>query len=222
MTPVKPVVEHPIWVRQALHKTEIAPLKDLAERSGRPGQRFGPRSELAQSLAQSALLQNLRRICPKADVTRVVGFDKTDRHNWVTPWHQDRVIAVSDKHDLPGYENWSQKSGIWHCEPPETILRSMLFTRLFLDDVGPDNGGMEYAKGSHMSGCVAASDAEKTALQYETEIETGTAGDLLILPMLTLHRSRPAKQPGHRAVLRIDCATQPLPAPLSWLSWERE
>lgn len=44
---------------------------------------------------------------PNLRPTRVVTFDKSETANWGVPWHQDRVIAVQERHDVDGFENWS-------------------------------------------------------------------------------------------------------------------
>lgn len=82
----------------------------------------------------------------------VVSFDKNEIANWGLPWHQDRVIAVAQKHDVPGFENWSEKRGQWHCEAPVGILNEMLFVRVRLDNQSAENGAMEIAPGSHRYG----------------------------------------------------------------------
>lgn len=103
-----------------------------------------------------SLEHNSRRFLPNAKPVRVVVFDKTPQQNWGVPWHQDRVIAVKARHDVPGYHNWSQKCGVWHCEAPSAVLGQMLFLRLHLDPTDAGNGAMEIALGSHRAGAVAA------------------------------------------------------------------
>jgi hypothetical protein len=81
-----------------------------------------------------------------------VGFTKGVERNWGVPWHQDRVIALRDRKEVAGYGNWSRKADVWHCEPPLDLLHRMTFLRVFLDPVGPENGGVEFALGSHREG----------------------------------------------------------------------
>jgi len=88
----------------------------------------------------------------------------------MVPWHQDRVIAVHDRQEVTGFKNWSQKSGIWHCEPPREILDQMIFVRVHLDDTLSENGAMEIALGSNKAGIVAANKAAHVAAQYPLEI----------------------------------------------------
>ena len=48
------------------------------------------------------------------------------------------------------------------------------------------------------------------------EVEDARRGDVLILHMNILHRSRPSQGSAPRRVLRVDYATAALPAPLTW------
>ena len=153
---------------------------------------------------------------PGAFPTRVVSFNKTATQNWGVPWHQDRVIAVDAKRDHANFDNWSQKEGVWHCEPPLSVLDKMLFLRIHLDDDTDVNGAMQIAKGSHVRGRIAANETETIATQHETEICKGSRGDVLVLKMLTLHRSSPAVTKCVRRVLRVDYANSKLPVPMCW------
>lgn len=146
---------------------------------------------------------------------RLVSFEKNEDTNWQVPWHQDRVIAVRDRHDVPGFGNWTQKNGVWHCEPPLSLLQDMLFVRVHLDDSTTTNGAKEIAIGSHR-GAVAAAEASHKAATCQQELTLAAAGDVLVLSMLTLHRSRPSQDATPRRVLRVDFARCDLPKPLQW------
>jgi hypothetical protein len=75
---------------------------------------------------------------------------------------------------------------------------------------------MEIAAGSHVKGLVPLAEAEGVARRYPGEVCLARRGDILVLPMLTLHRSLPARDPRPRRTLRIDMADFALPAPLAW------
>lgn len=211
--------DKPYWLRNAVRRDVAERLKTLSLAAKRPGTRIELTSDIALLLAKNL---PLHLIASGAIITRIVGFDKQQSQNWALPWHQDRVIAVAERQEVPGYKNWSCKAGFWHCEPPESILNTMLFTRLLLEVIGPEQGGMEFAAGSHKAGLVPSDQAEDQAKHFPKELETGKAGDLLVMPMLTLHRSGKTHSAKSRAVLRIDLATQALPAPLQWLSCPSE
>ena len=96
----------------------------------------------------------------------------------------------------------------------------MLFVRVHLDDTDASNGAMQIAIGSHAGGVVPSATAEQVAMTYLIEVCAAKRGDVLILKMLTLHASKPARVQSGRRVLRIDFASCDLPAPLSWAgSW---
>ncbi len=90
----------------------------------------------------------------------------------------------------------------------------MLFVRLHLDDTDSGNGAMEIALGSHLQGAISASSAASLAANCQTEICAAKRGDVLVLNMLTLHRSAPSRSESERRAIRIDFAGEALPEPL--------
>ncbi|MCB1337935.1 MAG: phytanoyl-CoA dioxygenase family protein [Maritimibacter sp.] len=155
-------------------------------------------------------------LAPGARPVRLVAFDKRPEANWVVPWHQDRVIAVRARAEVPGFTAWSRKGDTWHCEPPETILAAMLFVRVHLDDQDDRNGAMQIAPGSHRLGKVPAAEAARRAEEIGGLSCAAARGDVLVLDMLTLHRSLPSTSSAPRRTLRIDYAATDLPPPLEW------
>jgi Phytanoyl-CoA dioxygenase (PhyH) len=204
-----------LWLRDALGTGELAALDRIADHSGRPGFRVNW-TDPAIAPALAPVAQALRSQFPNAKLSRVVWFAKDAQTNWGVPWHQDRVIAVADRHEVPGFHNWSQKAGVWHCEPPLHIFSMMRFIRVHLDDCDETNGAMEIARGSEAEGMVPEMRAAEIAARYPAEICSARRGDIQILPMLVLHRSRPATSDAPRRALRLDYALTDLPAPLSW------
>lgn len=201
----------PRWHRGVLGKQDIGDLENSLPQGG-ASDRIEPSSTLlARTGPSSRLGRAVQRDLPGAFPVRFVLFDKAER-GWGLPWHQDRVIAVEDRIDQPGYSAWTRKGGVWHTEPPDGLLSRMLFVRVLLTDVA--DGGMAFAKGSDAEGRVPADQAEEAANRYPVEIEKGRAGDVLVLPALTLHKSTPASC--RRRVLRVDYAAESLPEPLAW------
>ena len=202
-----------VWLRGFLDADTQEKLRETVAVGAGPGLRLG----LADiSFAADALREASAVGGAEMHLVRALGFAKTDVGNWGVPWHQDRVISVSERRDVPGYGNWSCKRGVWHCEPPVRNLQRMTFLRVFLDEVTPENGGMEYAVGSHAAGRVADSEAVQMARKFKVEVEEAEPGDVLVLHMLTLHRSSPSLSHLPRRVLRVDAAGFDLPAPLQW------
>lgn len=205
----------PFWLRGAVSSRHLEALESLGS-PGRPGERISAVSaQVGEALASVTKLV-AESALPGARLVRIVWFTKDETANWGVPWHQDRIIAVSERHDLPGFRNWSRKAGLWHCEPPIELLQQMRFVRLHLDDCNADNGAMRIASGSHVEGMVPDAEAADVASRYPQEVCSAARGDVQILPMLTLHCSEPASVRTPRRAIRLDYAAFELPHPLTW------
>ena len=147
---------------------------------------------------------------------RLVAFNKSEDSNWSVPWHQDRVIAVENKHKLKSFQNWTKQGSYWHAEPPERLLQEMMFARIHFDRADEGNGAMELSVGSHRLGKVAAHHAKEEAERRSIEVCHASRGDVLFVKALTLHRSGRARDVSRRRALRIDYAASTLPPPLKW------
>jgi len=206
-----------IWLRDAISEDDLLKFDAAAVLDSKAGVRVKISSALSAALAShGSLMQAISTINPVAKPVRVLAFNKTPDTNWGVPWHQDRVIAVADQQDVQGYDKWTKKSDVWHCEPPQQVLDEMLFVRIHLDDTDCTNGAMEIAVGSHINGIVPAATAEATAHRYPIESCEAKRGDILVLKMLILHGSKPSTVASNRRVFRIDFASFDLPAPLNW------
>lgn len=207
-----------VWLRGVVASELQAKLRGLLTDDARPGARIDAQSELFQTLKGAPFSCQLSDFLPDLALVRALSFNKASAGNWGVPWHQDRVIAVAEKQEVPGFKNWSCKTGQWHCEPPEAILKQMLFVRLFLDHCSEQSGAMAFSAGSHREGLVPADRAEALAMQCQVETEEAEPGDVLVLHMLTLHRSRPSSLAAPRRVLRLDYGPSRLPEPLRWVN----
>ncbi len=205
-----------LWLRQALQEPALQRLDRVAATAGKPGGRVDwTEPDLTHALAPvTAALQ--ADLLPNARLVRAVWFTKDATANWGVAWHQDRVIAVAERHEIPGYRNWSLKGDVWHCEPPLPIFAMLRFVRLHLDDQDAANGAMEIARGSEVEGMVPETKAAEVAARYPMEPCEARRGDIQVLPMLVLHRSHPARTAVPRRALRLDYAVADLPAPLAW------
>ena len=200
-----------VWARAALADSDIASLEAAASGARRPGQR------LANGVALPARLLDLAEaLLPGARPVRIVAFDKRPGVNWSVPWHQDRVIAVAERHEVEGVSNWSRKDGVWHCEPPVPVLEAMMFARVHIDPCTEASGAMEVARGSHRLGPVPAGEAQARAAAFDQVVAEAGRGDVAFHKMLLLHRSRAARVPMPRRAVRIDFAAVELPSPLEW------
>ncbi len=133
-------------------------------------------------------------------------FIKSVRKLWTLPWHQDRILPFYKNHGDKTYRNWTMKSEVWHCEPPEHILRKAAFAHILLDDVTLVSGPMEIALASQQNGCVSAGEIDEIIVRSETEPCIGLAGDVVLLQFLILHRSLANSSARTRHTLRVDFA----------------
>ncbi|RZL54105.1 MAG: phytanoyl-CoA dioxygenase [Sphingomonas sp.] len=138
----------------AIGLVELASLFDRLT-IDRPGLRIDPAvcDDLSAYRAIRRALLDL--LGEAARPVRAVLFDKHDGANWALGWHQDRVIEVAERIDVPGYGPWTVKQGRLHAAPPIALLETMLTVRIHLDPVPADNAPLCVAPGSHRLGYVA-------------------------------------------------------------------
>lgn len=185
---------------------------------------FGARNILEHpaisALAREPALVALVVECIGTNVRAVRGifFDKTPGANWPVAWHQDLTLAVTDRHEVAGWGNWSVKAGIHHVQPPADVLERMVTLRVHLDDCGADNGPVRVLPGSHRMGRIAGSDIVKLRAKIAEVACCAEAGSVLVMKPLLLHASSAATAPRHRRVIHIEYAPDDLlPPELNWL-----
>jgi Phytanoyl-CoA dioxygenase (PhyH) len=147
---------------------------------------------------------------------RAILFNKTTDNNWPLGWHQDRTIAVAERHDVDGFGPWTTKQGILHVEPPFAIIEKMMTLRIHLDDVDADNAPLHVALGSHRLGRIPERDYESIVDECEVLTCHAGAGDIWVYSTPILHASEAARRPRQRRVLQVDYSSEALPPPLRW------
>jgi ectoine hydroxylase-related dioxygenase (phytanoyl-CoA dioxygenase family) len=143
---------------------------------------------------------------------RVLAFDA----NWHLPWHQDRVIAVKERIDVPGFGNWTVKNGQHHVEAPADLLATMFNLRLHIDDCDAANGALKVVPGSHRHGRLTDAEVRNTALKGPAVTCLVAAGGVLAMKALTIHASDASSTPRRRRVLHVDYCSGELPKELDW------
>jgi hypothetical protein len=173
---------------------------------------------LLRSVATEPGLQGLAStiLGRSAFPVRALYFDKTRDVNWKVAWHQDLTIAVRERVDAAGFSAWSSKGGVPHVQPPVRVLERMVALRLHLDDCGDSNGPLRVIPGSHKLGRLSSSDIAAIRARDSEHACVAVRGDVIVLTPLLLHASSPAIEPGHRRVLHIEYACEPLPGGLEW------
>jgi Phytanoyl-CoA dioxygenase (PhyH) len=147
---------------------------------------------------------------------RAILFNKTAANNWPLGWHQDRTIAVAERHNVSGFGPWTIKQGIAHVEPPFEFIAKMITLRLHFDDVDEDNAPLRVARGSHTRGLIPESDYDDVVGQ-SNELEChAKVGDIWAYSTPILHASSSARSPTNRRVLHVDYSGACLPTPLEW------
>ncbi|MEI9995361.1 MAG: phytanoyl-CoA dioxygenase family protein [Rhizomicrobium sp.] len=172
------------------------------------------------ALARSAGVFGLAAsfIGPDARPVRGIFFDKTPGANWPVAWHQDRALAVAERHEIAGWSNWSVKAGLHHVQPPSDILDRMVTLRIHLDDCGAENGPLRVLPGTHKMGRIKADRIASLRAEIPEAVCLAPAGSALAFRPLLLHASSPAKAPKHRRVIHLEYAPQDLlPPTLRWL-----
>jgi len=206
-----------VWLRNALNEQDLELLENNSNYTNKVGRRVQWSQSLCEAIGTSSKLGELAQcLMLEAKPVRLVSFNKTLDVNWALPWHQDRVIAVTDKADIEGYNNWTQKTGIWHCEPPIKILKKMIFARVHLDDSDANNGCLELSLGSHKFGIVKSDNIKSIVEKLPAETCVAKRGDVLFVKALTLHRSKLSTSALQRRAFRVDYANMDLEPPLKW------
>ena len=172
-----------VWFRRALSDADLAASDETFSEEARAGVRL----RSVQGIEAINTLAD--RLLPNARPVRIIAFNKSETNNWTLPWHQDRVVALRERVETPGFTNWTNKAGIWHAEPPIELLERMLFARIHLDPADTDNGCLQLALGTHSRGKIAAADAEAIANAAPIENCIAARGDVLFAKAFILHRS---------------------------------
>jgi hypothetical protein len=141
-------------------------------------------------------------------------FAKSSQANWLVPVHQDLSIPVAGRFAHADWSGWSVKQGQTFVQPPLEVLQSMVAVRVHLDDCGAADGPLRAVAGSHRLGKLTpeaaaghrASDASVLA----------SAGDVLVMRPLLLHRSSKATGSSQRRVLHFVYGPAQLPDGAAW------
>ncbi|RYY23356.1 MAG: phytanoyl-CoA dioxygenase [Sphingomonadales bacterium] len=185
---------------------------------GLPGVRIHGIPELSRLLSVEGRIGRLAaRLMPgEVRPVRALLFDKSPDTNWALGWHQDRVIAVQARREVPGFGPWTVKRGMQHVAPPFDLLSRMLTLRVHLDPVPNDNAPLLIAPGSHRA--LVREDAIDAVVSASGTVAClADAGDVWVYATPILHASDAARTPARRRVLQIDYAREDLPAGLAWL-----
>ncbi len=193
--------------------------EELSQLEFKAGARPFELSELVKSLLSSngcfgQVTQALGRA--NARPVRVLAFDKTPESNRNLGWHQDRVVALKEKHEVYGFQNWTVKNNKLHAEAPVELLQQMFSLRLHLDDCNASNGALKILATSADFGKLSDSEVRNRSTEMTPIICEAKLGEILAMKALVIHASEPSVNPTHRRVLHVDYCNCELPSPLQW------
>ncbi|UOQ64671.1 phytanoyl-CoA dioxygenase family protein [Hymenobacter volaticus] len=147
-------------------------------------------------------------------LTKAIYFDKPAGSNWLVAWHQDVMIAVGGRIDLPGYGPWTTKQGETTVLPTRQVLESIVTIRLHLDDCDATNGALKVVPGSHQHG-VLSNDTLPAHTPHAVTCSVAAGGVMLMKP-LTLHASNRSTSARPRRVIHLEFSAAELPQGLQW------
>jgi ectoine hydroxylase-related dioxygenase (phytanoyl-CoA dioxygenase family) len=149
-------------VEAVLARTEVAELARILEKSDLDRSRADAR-HLMNHPAVSAVAADPRML---AIAARFLGetaipykatlFDKSPARNWLVSWHQDTVLPLCERREVPEWGPWSIKGGVTYALAPASALAQVVALRLHLDDSRADNGPLRVLPGTHTLGLLTA------------------------------------------------------------------
>jgi len=185
------------------------------ERAGsRAGFEHAAVRELAASRAVRALIEPM--LGAQAFAVRATLIEKTPRAYWQIAWHQDLVVPVRERREVPGFSAWSQKDGLTFVQPPVQVLEEMLAVRIDLDGLDAHNGALRVLPGTHTLGVLSARQRSDFSWSRAPVTCAVPAGGALVMRPLLLHESSRAEVPSRRRVVHLEFAAHELPAGLEW------
>jgi hypothetical protein len=166
-------------------------------------------------LTTTALRDLVAELLPEGcHLTKAIYFDKPAQSNWLVAWHQDLMVNVDQRADLPGFGPWTAKAGWVAVQPPVAVLENTVTIRLHLDDCDATNGALKVIPGSHCHGVVPAETiASRTATATVCAVPAG--GAMLMKPLL-LHASNRSTSDRPRRVIHLEFSSVELPTGLVW------
>ncbi|MBH8557188.1 phytanoyl-CoA dioxygenase family protein [Hymenobacter negativus] len=170
---------------------------------------------LWQLLDTPALRQLMAGLFPAGcQLVKAIYFDKPAGSNWLVAWHQDLMINVDQRIDLPGFGPWTSKAEGVSVQPPVAVLENMVTLRIHLDDCNATNGALKVVPGSHRHGVVPA--AAIVGYTPNATVCAVPAGGGMLMKPLVLHASNRSTSNRPRRVIHLEFASVELPTGLAW------
>jgi hypothetical protein len=176
---------------------------------------LGEVPELGPLLDTAALRALLAQLFPEGcHLVKAIYFDKPALSNWLVAWHQDLMINVDGRMELPGFGPWTSKPEGASVQPPVVVLENMCTIRIHLDDCDASNGALKVVAGTHRHGVLPP--AALPALTPAATVCAVPAGGGMLMRPLLLHASNRSISPRPRRVIHLEFASAELPGGLRW------
>lgn len=176
--------------------------------------KFGAIRQIANS--KSVIEKADEILSDKAKIVRVIYFDKTPDKNWFVSWHQDKTVALNQKHNLTGWGPWTRKDNTHHVQPPLNVLNNMVTFRIHIDASNEDNGCLNVLQRSHQLGILKQNEINLLTKKEKPFPCIVDAGDTLIMRPHIVHSSNKANNPKHRRVIHVEFSCFELPKSIHW------
>ncbi|GAB2941067.1 phytanoyl-CoA dioxygenase family protein [Hymenobacter coalescens] len=215
-------------VEQMYDPTEIRAMLAVIEQAGAAGGNFRRSSDLfairnllAELPALRRLIWNerfsalLQQLLPAPQhLVKAIYFDKPAGSNWVVAWHQDLMVAVDQRADLPGFGPWNVRPEGVNVQPPRDYLEGICTLRFHLDACDAHNGALRMVPRSHQHGVIHASTIPH--FTSDATVCPVPAGGVMLMKPLTLHASHRSRDERPRRVIHLEFSPHQLPAGLRW------
>lgn len=154
----------------------------------------------------------LKAVAPDFFVIKSIYFDKSPQANWFVSWHQDKIIFVKNKIEIPGFRNWTQRENEYGVQPTAEILGNIVSARIHLDTADSTNGALKVIPHSHSeSSSRNVSFSDNDAVVCEVP-----AGGVMLMKPLLFHASSRSASAQPRRVIHLEFCSIELPEGLEW------
>ena len=186
----------------------IQKINELATRRSRAGVRHALELAPVAELSQQPQLIDLARavLGPDAFPFRATLFDKSPTANWLVVWHQDTVLPLRARAEIPEWGPWSVKEGIHYAHAPAAVLSQVLALRVHLDDSSAKNGPLRVLPGTHGLGVLSDDSVHEVATRIAPVDCIAPKGAVVAMRPLIIHSSSKSHDETPRRVLHIEYA----------------
>lgn len=153
------------------------------------------------------------RVDGKFFLSKAIYFDKPEDSNWFVAYHQDLTINVSERKEVEGFKNWTNKRGQIGVQPPTEYLNRTITIRIHLDATDINNGALRIVPESHVNGVVRTESRTENPKEVICAVKRGS---VMLMKPLTFHASSKSTGKRNRRVIHLELCDKELPISLQW------